>query len=210
MFQNILRWSMFSSSNSYHEGTTMVHLATILHRTPSNIHHNSQNCRSKITSATMSADARGSFQFIKAVGIDPTTTKKAYRIIAKLYVDKKTGKPPKNPEIWVHCGCSWFKFNAEVALAVRGSSSVINSNGALAKITNPTSKPVVCKHVLSFFKTVRSAPMKIETIKKKATVKDVHADNKLQSTLDNSRSGKLSASQKRANSEALDVNTKQI
>jgi hypothetical protein len=140
----------------------MISLATILHRTPARIHRNSQSCRARITSSVMNADERGAFYLVKGIAMDANTTRKNYRQVAKVYLDK-SNKVPLNPKIFIWCGCSWFKYHCEVALAIRGSSYIVSSNGALPKITNPTARPQVCKHALAFLKVIRSQPMKIET-----------------------------------------------
>jgi hypothetical protein len=176
----------------------------MLHRTPAKIHRNSQNCRAKITTATMEADSQGAYIFVKSLALDPTTTRTNHRVLAKLYVDKKTGKPPKDPKCWIHCSCGYFKFFCETALAIRGNSSIINSNGALPKLTNPTAKPSACKHCLAFFRVAKTAPMKIETKIKSVTRKDVRAVASLQTDMDKNRSGKMSLAQKRANADLLD------
>lgn len=164
----------------------MISLATVLHRTPSKVHRSSQHCRARITSSVMNADERGAFYLVKGLAIDPTTTRKNYRQIAKIYLDK-SGKVPLNPKIFIWCGCAWFKYHCEVALAIRGSSYIVSSNGALPKITNPTARPQVCKHALAFLKVIRSQPMKIETkaVPKseqqvKAAAKDVVNADKLE------------------------------
>lgn len=163
----------------------MISLATVLHRTPGKVHRSSQHCRARITSSVMNADERGAFYLVKGLAIDPTTTRKNYRQITKIYLDK-SNKVPLNPKVFVWCGCAWFKYHCEVALAIRGSSYIVSSNGALPKITNPTARPQVCKHALAFLKLVRSQPMKIETkaVPKstqqvKAAVKDVKTIDRL-------------------------------
>jgi hypothetical protein len=192
----------------------MIRLATILHRTPSKIHRNSQNCRAKVLSSTMNADASGAFFLVKGVSVDPTTTKHQYRVLAKIYVDRKTGKPPNNPSVFIWCGCSWFKFNCEVALSIRGSSYIVNSNGALPKITNPSAKPQVCKHALAFFRVIRASPMKLEMKAKQASVKKVVANAQLDDKLNARRGSNMKMSDNVRNStfkDALgDVKTKLI
>lgn len=110
----------------------------------------------------LNADERGAFYLVKGFAMDPLTTRKNYRQIVKIYLDR-SNKMPKNPKVFVWCGCAWFKYHCEVALAIRGSSYIVSSNGALPKITNPTARPQVCKHALAFMKMIRSQPMKIET-----------------------------------------------
>lgn len=132
-------------------------MITILHRTPSNIHRNSQNCRAKVTSSVVNSDAGGEHFLVKGLAMDPTTTKTNYRQIAKVYMNNQ-GLVPNNPKVFVWCGCPWFKYFCEVALAIRGSSYIINANGALPKITNPTARPQVCKHMLAFLRKIQSQP----------------------------------------------------
>jgi hypothetical protein len=140
----------------------MINLATLLHRTPTKIHRNSQNCSATITSSTMNADDNGAYYFVRLKAMDRTTTRKTYKIIAKMYVNRD-GSLPNNPKIFIWCACAWFKFHCEVALAIRGSSYIANSNGALPKITNPTARPQCCKHCLAAIRKMRSQPMKIKT-----------------------------------------------
>lgn len=113
----------------------------------------------------MNSDAGGEHFLVKGIGMDPTTTKKNYRQLAKVYLNK-AGEIPNNPQVFVWCACPWFKYFCEVALAIRGSSYIINANGALPKITNPTSRPQCCKHMLAFMRKVRSNPqgLKIDTL----------------------------------------------
>lgn len=143
----------------------MIHLVTILHRTPGNIHRNSQNCRAKITSSVVNSDAGGEHFLVKGLAMDPTTTKTNYRQVAKIYMNNK-GLVPNNPRVFVWCGCPWYKYFCEVALAIRGSSYIVNTNGALPKITNPTARPQVCKHMLAYLRKIKSNP---EVLKAMAT-----------------------------------------
>lgn len=144
----------------------MVTLLTAVSKTPKNIHKNSQSCRPKIKSATMNADGFGVFKLLKGMCIDPTTTKTPYPQVVKVYTDKK-GKVANNPRVFCWCGCDWFKYNCEVALAIRGSSAIISSNGNLPKITNPRGRPQVCKHLLAYLKAVVRNKEKLDTVGKK-------------------------------------------
>jgi hypothetical protein len=156
----------------------MVSLSNLLHRTPMKIHRNSQSCNGRITSSTMNADDNGSYYFVRGTSMDRFTSRKAYKIVAKIYTTRD-GKMPNNPKVFIWCACAWFKFNCEVALAIRGSSYIANSNGALPKITNPTARPQVCKHCLAFLRTVRSRPMVIKTKTSRATSSQETADDAL-------------------------------
>jgi len=51
--------------------------------------------------------------------------------------------------LWVHCSCPYFLYNVEVALTLKSSSSIYDSNGALPRIKNPTLRPYLCKHLFA-------------------------------------------------------------
>lgn len=140
----------------------MVNLKVIVQKTPVKIHRNALPCRARISSATMNADGFGVYHLFKGRVIDPTTTRTPYPQLVKIYTDRR-GVIPDNPKIFCWCGCAWFKYNCEVALAIRGSSAIISTNGALPKITNPTSRPQVCKHMLTFLKACWKAKERIDT-----------------------------------------------
>jgi hypothetical protein len=68
---------------------------------------------------------------------------------------------PLNPatRVWCWCSCPYFKYHCEVALAHKGSSSVVQSNGQRPRFTNPKMHPRVCKHVFyAFMLAVRRRP----------------------------------------------------
>lgn len=50
-------------------------------------------------------------------------------------------------EVWVHCSCPYFTYHLEVVLKLKGSSEIYNSNGAYPRITNPSLRPYLCKHL---------------------------------------------------------------
>lgn len=64
--------------------------------------------------------------------------KTSCRFFGPLHVDTK---------VWVFCNCPYFKYHCEVALAHKGSSTVVHSNGQRPRFTNPGLEPRVCKHV---------------------------------------------------------------
>jgi hypothetical protein len=66
------------------------------------------------------------------------------RVVLRFY----EGSVSKDSPVWVSCSCPDFLYRWEVALAARNNSSVIYSNGAYPKQTNPQMTPGVCKHVL--------------------------------------------------------------
>lgn len=56
-----------------------------------------------------------------------------------------------NTRCWVWCSCPYFKYNCEVALASKGSSAVVQSNGQRPRFMNPRLEPRVCKHAYLVF-----------------------------------------------------------
>lgn len=56
-----------------------------------------------------------------------------------------------NTRVWCSCSCPYFLYHCEVALTLRGSSSIIFSNGKMPNQTNPRRIPYVCKHVIVAF-----------------------------------------------------------
>lgn len=67
---------------------------------------------------------------------------KWHRVVVRFY-----GPLNVNTRVWVWCDCAYFKYNCEVALASKGSSAVVQSNGQRPRFTNPRLDPRVCKHV---------------------------------------------------------------
>lgn len=61
------------------------------------------------------------------------------------------GRLNQNTRVWVWCSCPYFKYHCEVALASKGSSSVVQSNGQRPRFTNPRLSPYVCKHAYLLF-----------------------------------------------------------
>lgn len=80
-------------------------------------------------------------------------------------------------KVWCWCSCPYFKYHCEVALASKGSSSVVQSNGQRPRFTNPEMKPLVCKHVYLLFALAFRADVKREHAEKKRT-KDEKTKNK--------------------------------
>lgn len=134
----------------------MLRLKQLLTRTPNKVHRRSMRCAAKIESADIYMDDAGVFRFFQGWVVDPPapgpwkTSRGPYRALCKMYFDE-TGSD-LNPRVFVWCDCEWFKYNCETVLAIRGSSAIINSNGALPKITNPMGRPQVCKHTLAFLR----------------------------------------------------------
>lgn len=70
-------------------------------------------------------------------------------------------------KVWCWCSCPYFKYHCEVALASKGSSAVVQSNGQRPRFTNPEMKPLVCKHVYLLFALAFRADVKREHAEKK-------------------------------------------
>ena len=64
-----------------------------------------------------------------------------------------------NTRCWAWCSCPYFLYNCEVALASKGSSVVVQSNGQRPRFTNPNEDGRLCKHVvLAFAIALRRRP----------------------------------------------------
>lgn len=134
----------------------MIRLKTMLQRTPTDVLHRKRShpVIAKVTRTHLLMDDSGLFVLFTGKAVDlqsnreQTKPKGPYLLLAKMYygVDGNT----TNPRTFIWCDCSDFTFRCEVALALHGSSAVINSNGALPNSTNPTGIPRVCKHSLAF------------------------------------------------------------
>ena len=138
----------------------MLRLKQLITATPLAVHHRGSRCIARIKSAEVFVDENGSFKFMQGHVVDPPApgpwknSRGPYSVIAKLYMDVNKVKN-YDPKTFIWCDCDFFKFNCETALALKGSSAIINSNGQLPKITNPTGKPMVCKHCIAFLRRCR-------------------------------------------------------
>lgn len=124
----------------------MINLNAVLKYTPSRIKKGTiQTVKSiKLIEAGNGQDAKGPFQ---RATFEVVATNGPRRVTVKSY-----GDPSKNifqRSTWMHCSCPWFLFFCEYALARRGSSDIINSNGKPPDITNPKQWPYACKHVIA-------------------------------------------------------------
>lgn len=173
----------------------MIRVKTLLTRTDK-IRHDRKKKHpviAKINKATLAMDESGLFMLLTGRSADLLTHKtlhgsrrKVYGVLAKLYFDDD-GKTIKNPRCFCHCGCDDFKFRSEVALAIRGSSVIVNSNGAFPKITNPTARPQLCKHMLAFLEKCMNYVNKNKNIKTSGISKDVKSDRELVDALRSER-----------------------
>lgn len=98
----------------------------------------------KLVGAGNGEDTKGPYQ---TASFDVVATNGPRRVTIKAYGDPKQDIFKRSS--WIHCSCPWFLFFCEYALAKRGSSDIINSNGKPPIITNPNQFPYACKHVIS-------------------------------------------------------------
>lgn len=134
----------------------------MVRKTPNNIRRNSRRVLLFSGDTWLEKDERGDHKVYRAKAKTtrgPRKIKRSgniYDVVVKIY-----GKPRRDGVIkpqnraWVHCSCPYFLYYNEVALAARGSSDVMTSNGALPNIRNPRMKPYLCKHL---FAATRIAP----------------------------------------------------
>jgi hypothetical protein len=134
----------------------MLRLKTMIQRTPTDVlrRKRANPVIAKVTRAHLMMDESGLFVLFHGKAVDLKTHREQshpqgpYLVLAKMYY--RDDGSTTNPKTFCWCSCSDFKFRCEVALALRGSSAIISSNGALPHTTNPTATPRLCKHSLAF------------------------------------------------------------
>jgi hypothetical protein len=83
------------------------------------------------------------------------------QVALRIYSSNPKGLMKSDHRAWVHCDCPYFKYYVEVAVAARGSSTVLTSNGQFPKIRNPRMTPYLCKHLVAAVKpALRMKPKK--------------------------------------------------
>lgn len=140
----------------------MLFLNTIMRATPWNIVNNARRVRVVKEDAYVDRDDQGEHKVYRAKVLSQGPGKKPWNLTIKLYGKRRaSGKMVKRSnKAWVHCDCPYFKYYVEVALAARGSSSVMISNGNFPKIRNPRMRPYLCKHLLATGKAATDAKAK--------------------------------------------------
>lgn len=147
----------------------MIFLTQLQRLTPANIKRNSRYVLLHSGATFLEKDQRGQHKVYRAKAKttrarQPNKNSRSkvklsgqtYDVVIKLYgKPMKDGRMKPNNRAWVHCTCPYFLYYNEVALAARGSSEVISSNGALPNIRNPRMKPYLCKHL---FRAANVAP----------------------------------------------------
>lgn len=169
------------------KGTTMLRLKTLLFRTSKDRHDRKRKhpVISKINKASLAMDGSGLFVLFTGKSVDLKSHRERlrgrgpYAMLAKLYFDDEDGKKMQNPKCFIHCSCDDFKFRSEVALAIRGSSAIVYSNGMMPKITNPNSVPHVCKHSLAFLEKCVAYLARNKDIPASKTPKAIKSDREL-------------------------------
>lgn len=129
----------------------MLYLHTLMRQTPGNIVSNAGQVKMLKGSAYIEKDDAGEHKLFVATLRTQAPGKVRRHVTMKLYGKRGTGgkmRRKNHHPCWVHCDCEYFLYNLEVALAARGSSNVITSNGNFPKVRNPRMRPYLCKHLL--------------------------------------------------------------
>lgn len=140
----------------------MINLAAILKATPSIVRNRAkQQCKSmpkKVSGVAVVASKQPSKEINAGGGVLIDNGLEGqyweYQRFIKCKKDLRRtivrfhGPVEVGTKIWCSCDCEFFLYYCEYALAKRGSSSIIYCNGEPPKNTNPTQKPMTCKHVL--------------------------------------------------------------
>jgi len=122
----------------------MLKFSTLVKATPRNIVENTRTVRwQRLVKAWTSVDEKG--RMFRGALIHSKATTVPRLIQLRLYGTK--GATLFEHSAWTHCSCEYFLYYLEVALAARGSSSIITSNGEYPGIRNPSLRPHVCKHI---------------------------------------------------------------
>jgi len=115
----------------------MISIKTMVSSTPIVVRARANRCSPRIVKKTKKTENNVKYTDIKfKVKCTGSSTK---NVIIKQY----------QKGAWVHCSCQHFRYYCEVALSMKGSSSILNSTGKLPRKTNPSLKPEVCKHIIA-------------------------------------------------------------
>lgn len=125
----------------------MLFLTQLARLTPAKVRSRAATVRVTRIKAYLDADEKGDFKYVTANARGDDGIR---NIVIRLYGDRRAnGVMKPNNKCWVHCSCPYWRYYCEVAVAARGSSSVISSNGRFPKIRNPRMRPYLCKHLLA-------------------------------------------------------------
>ena len=123
----------------------MLSLFTLIEMSNNGNKERSGTVASKVLNCTLGQDEDGVFKQVTCVAVSDTIPR---TIVWRLYQTRNKAFTI-NSLTWVHCGCEDWTYRWEVADTIRGSSSVINSNGAMPRIRNARTRPGLCKHALA-------------------------------------------------------------
>lgn len=139
----------------------MLTLGQMIRATPKKIWRNAQGIMVKVVASKYGQTPEKVPYFeamIKAKSTKSATTRplkktEIHNVVIRQYgtdlISLAAGGIRTTHRSWVHCSCEHFLFSCEFALAKRGSSSIINSNGEPPVVTNPRMLPMVCKHIVA-------------------------------------------------------------
>lgn len=122
----------------------MLNIAQLVRLTPEDVRQRAfAEVRIRYIRAIGDVDSIGPHKLVYVNSI-ATTIKRVS--IFKIYGD---GPDQWNvhSKVWCSCSCEHYKYRLEAANALYGSATIIFSNGALPRITNPGYRPQLCKHL---------------------------------------------------------------
>lgn len=136
----------------------MLFLSQMARSTPAKIVRNATGVKVSRIKAFIDSDENGKFKVVRAT----TRANDGPRhITVRLYGKMNgVGQMKVQNKAWVHCDCPYWRYHCEVAVAARGSTSVLTSTGKYPKIRNPRMTPHLCKHLLRAVQIVGKARAK--------------------------------------------------
>lgn len=137
----------------------MLTLRALMQFTPDAMKKRALKVGIRLIKSTIDKDDEGVFKKVELRAIATTIPR---IVIFKIYM-VKGNKFTINSPTWVHCSGENYLYQWEVANTMRGSSSIINSNGAMPRITNPRTRPGLCKHAYAAAPLALKAKVKITT-----------------------------------------------
>lgn len=146
----------------------MLSLSALINFTPIPMRKRSNDVKFKKTKSIIDKDENGVYKLVTyraiATTIPRVITFKVYQLRNKRFTASSS--------TWVHCSCENYLYQWEVANTARGSSSIMNSNGAMPRIRNPRMRAGLCKHAYRCAQTVLRVSANIAPgirLKKKST-----------------------------------------
>jgi len=131
----------------------MLTLSKLINNTPEQIVLNSRNVTGRVLKSYWDVDNEGKeHRKIMIRAKDIVTRNPPKTLVLSIY---GTERDITKNKAWVYCNCEYFKFYLEVALSLRGSSSIIEATKQLPVNNNPRLTPYLCKHILSAIPQIR-------------------------------------------------------